>query len=197
MSRIAPCLVAFALTVIITPLVGAQSPEMPEPLAIVVDADGKPMVQVASIRAEEVNVLFDFDGVSAGFELILQNGSFNGCCFVFFSDDNCLGDVYMSPWSENRVLEVSNQQGFAIAGPDATSGTYRVFRSTSTSVSPTFPESVWNQTTILGTCLDINPDQINLLTAEEILPNPLDGFNGPTVANPERLLTVKGGTRLP
>jgi len=51
--------------------------------------------------------------------------------------------------------------------------------------------------TPLGYCQDQPGNQINKAPGEEILPNPLDGFHGPTVANPERLLTIKGGTRLP
>ena len=32
--------------------------------------------------------------------------------------------------------------------------------------------------------------------AEEVLPNPLDGFHGPTIAEPERVLTIAGGDRV-
>ncbi len=37
----------------------------------------------------------------------------------------------------------------------------------------------------------------SLQVAEEVVPNPLDGFHGPSSANPERRLTLQGGTRLP
>ncbi len=95
-------------------------------------------------------------------------------------------------------LERLNQRTVVITGPDGDDGTYRVFRSTSVTLGPAYPESrLYFGNSTLGLCSDEPGTLLNLLPAEEILPNPLEGFHGPTVANPERLLTVKGGTRLP
>lgn len=176
----------------------AQSPEMPEPLAVVVDADGKPMVQVVSFSYSSILVLFDFEGEPASFELLDEYSDFDSYGkLVYFSLDNCQGEVYLSD-NISGPLERLNQRAFVISGPDGDDGSYRVFRSTSVSAATVFPESrMAFGTSTLGYCTDEPGIPRNLLPGEEILPNPLEGFHGPTVANPDRLLTVKGGTRLP
>ncbi len=175
-----------------------QSPEMPEPLGMLVDADGKPMVQVMYISTSSIHVLFDFEGESAAFEMYDDYSDFeNGGRAVFFSLDDCQGDVFISN-SLRGPLERLNQRAILIAGPDADDGTYRVFRSTSLNAGPVFPESKLDfGGSSLARCSDEPGTQRNLFPAEELLPNPLEGFHGPTVASPERLITVKGGTRLP
>ena len=176
----------------------AQSPEMPEPLAIVVDADGKPMAQVIDIEDFQIRVLFSFDGVPARSSLNPYFGHFSGGGILYFSEDNCSGNAYLEFDSTINYLDFLNQQVFRIAGPDAVSGTYRVFRSTSMETSQVSVESGWEDyPPYSGACNDIPATTHDLLPAEEILPNPLEGFHGPTVANPERLCRVKGGTRLP
>lgn len=196
-SRITPCLVALVLAVNISPLIEAQRPEMPEPLAIVVDADGKPMVQVIGIDDIEVRVLFEFDGDPVVSIFRFTRGSFSATD-IYFSLDNCEGSVYLHTWYSNNPLDFQNQRRYEVYGPDHSSGTYRVFRTTAITTAEVTVESVLDVTS--GTpfrCVDLAGHQVSLMEAEEMLPNPLDGFLGPTDANPERLLTVRGGTRLP
>jgi len=180
----------------------AQSPEMPEPLAIVVDADGKPMVQVISITSNEttstvmVGVLFDFDGELDFFNVDLELGHFdNGPSqVVFFSGDNCTGDLFVNgPQQVHAALQLQTRH--VIDGPDSGSGVYRVFRTTGQPPVSVLIESRWN--IALSVCEDTSPTQLEKNPAEEILPNPLEGFHGPTTANPDRVLAVRGGTRLP
>jgi len=192
MSRITPCLVALALSLTITPLVEAQSPEMPEPLAIVVDADGKPMVQVTAIVSDQIQVLFNFGGVLGVFNLYPDWGQFDNRNYVYFMDPDCEGDVYVSKNDVDNVARIQ-QQTFVIIGSDLTAGTYRVYRSTNYSTTSVSPSSWFSPD---GSCFELG-NTLDLLPAEEVLPNPLEGFHGPTLANPERLLTIKGGTRLP
>ena len=176
----------------------AQDAEMPVPGLVVKDADGKAIVQVITLGNDYVpKVIFNFDGVPAAFELVVENGQFSSGKMVYFSGDNCTGDVYISEPSTSNSLDVLNQTSFVITGPDATSGAYRVFRSTSPTTQPFFPESRWNDGNNLGSCQDQPGSQVNLAPAEEILPTPLGGFHGPTTLNPERILTIDGGTRLP
>jgi len=175
----------------------AQSPEMPEPLAILVDADGRPMVQVVDLQENVAWVLFEFDGDPVLSRFSHKYGMFSGGP-VFFSLDNCMGDVYLNTWNPQNMLHDLNQRKFVIMGPDSITGTYRVFSITSNTSGAVFPESqLENASAALGICVDLQGDQNVLVTGQEVLPNPLAGFHGPTVANPERLLTVKGGTRLP
>lgn len=198
MSRSAVLLIALVLLFLTTPAAKAQSPEMPEPLLVLLDADGKPMVQVVGIPDYSVFVLFDFDGAPARFS-VLGNGVFYSYSFVFFSEPNCVGEVYLSAPSSFGPWEMLTPRYFAIAGPHPDDGTYRVFRSTS--LDPTQPTlaSVWNNpTTGFGECVPYpGGGPYFFVPGEEILPNPLDGFHGPTVANPERKMSFKGGTRLP
>ena len=119
------------------------------------------------------------------------------------TDDLFLGAFGLVRGGEVQEVVVRGVNGrrmavFRIAGPDAVSGTYRVFRSTSMETSQVSVESGWEDyPPYSGACNDIPATTHDLLPAEEILPNPLEGFHGPTVANPERLCRVKGGTRLP
>ena len=192
MNRIAPCLVALALTVIITPLAEAQSPEMPAPLAILVDADGKPMVQVTAIVSGHIQVLFNFGGVLGVFSLQPDWGLFDNQKSVFFMDPGCEGDIYVSKTLMD-VVAMMQQQTFVIIGSDLSTGTYHVYRSTNYSTTSVTPSSWFSPD---GSCFDIRGTR-DLMPAEEILPNPLEGFHGPTLDHPERLLTIRGGTRLP
>ena len=71
-------------------------------------------------------------------------------------------------------------------------GTYRVFRSTSTQTAntPVLSYQVPNDV-----CHEDTASRV-LVPAEEVIPNPLEGFHGPTLANPERTWTIEGGDRI-
>ncbi len=103
----------FALLVVIVILVpiqqaSAQSPEMPLPALVLVDADGKPMAQVVGVELENVDgalgsgtrttvkVAFDFGGSSELFS-VQVNGSmaFKNNSFLWFTSDDCTGDPHM------------------------------------------------------------------------------------------------------
>ncbi len=89
MSRFPLFVVLLGLSFLIAPAIEAQSPEMPEPLAMVVDADGKPMLQVVGIDNDDIRVLFEFEGESAIFTLYDDHSDFDAYGrHVFFSLDN-------------------------------------------------------------------------------------------------------------
>jgi len=198
MKRIVLC-VAVSILVCMGPQTAeAQSPEMPVPQLVLLDADGKPMAQVVGMDSYTVYVLFDFDGVAARFSVI-ANGVFASYSVLFFSEPNCVGDVYLSAPHSFGPWESLTPRYFAIAGPSPDDGTYRVFQSTSLDpVQPTLA-SVWsNPTSGFGECEPWGGGGPYVYApGEEILPNPLAGFHGPTLANPERKMSFKGGTRLP
>jgi len=181
----------------------AQSPEMPEPLAIVVDADGKPMVQVVGFRYEtiyiRVEVLFEFEGYPVLTVLNTEAGCLDSGIRVFFLTDDCTGPAFL-----DATVSLSgnlHQVQYTIAGPDPSQGTYEVYKASTHPVAAIVPGSaLYHQTTGDPTwgCREITNGTVEITYfAEKVVPNPLEGFHGPTVANPERILTVKGGTRLP
>jgi hypothetical protein len=169
---------------------------MPVPNLVVKDADGKVIAQVASFGlapGDHPQIMLDIDGVLVAFGVRLDKGWLVNGKIVYFSESGCQGTPYIQPPNPNKWWETQSETGFGVVGPDPDNGTYRMFRSTSPDVSPTFPLSNWDN----GTCGTLGGGQLNLAPAEEVLPNPLGGFHGPTTANPERLLTVEGGTKLP
>ena len=195
---------SFAALTLLTPIhdARAQGPAMPLPGAVVKDADGKLIAQVDSFDSGNFNpvVLFNFDDVPAPFYMQIQHGMFRSFKSVYFTGPDCTGDVYITEPSEQVGLDIIFQTSFVITGPDAVTGTYRVFRSTSPTPGQVSVNSRWVQggnISLLGYCLENEAQQLTLAPAEEIIPNPLAGFHGPTVAYPERMLTIEGGTRLP
>jgi len=193
MARIVLCLTVVGSLLILPQLARAQSPEMPEPLLVLLDVDGKPMVQVVDISGASVVVLFDFDGVPARFNIV-PDGHFMSGSGVYFSEPNCGGEMYLSSPQASAVWEWLTLAYFAIHGPNSDDGTYRVFRSTSLDPVALTPGSGLS---LAGECVPAGGLFSALVPAEEILPNPLAGFHGPTVADPEPRMAVKGGTRLP
>jgi hypothetical protein len=197
-----PVAVSLVLLNTLSTAASAQTPEFPVPLAVVVDADGKAMVQVVSLGDNNLpKVLFNFDGVPAAFELDVENGQFehvNNTKRICFTESSCYGDMYIDPPYHAENLEKLTQTSFVIAGPDDSTGTYRVYRSTSPDEVGVWISSCWVDGDSLGWCMNsIAPTEVSMAPAEEILPNPLEGFHGPTLANRDRLLTIQGGTKLP
>lgn len=203
MSRIALCLAVFALVFIVPQLAEAQSPEMPIPGLVLVDADGKPMAQVVDVGVSpsnlgeglsvQVTVVFDFDDNLAAFTFMPggDGGTLDANIFLRFMAGDCTGQPHMSP--ENGFnYPTPARTAYFILGPDSVDGTYRVYRTTQQPAAVPF-ETYLNAN---GDCL-YDPISTTLSIAEEINPNPLEGYHGPTAANPERVLTIKGGTRLP
>ena len=192
----------FAVLLLVPSLqVAAQSPEMPVPLAVVKDADGKPMAQILGVVSDErLLVLFNFEGDPAIFEANFLTGRFNFEStrkFVWFLSDDCTGPSWVSP--RTTIEEVNRlPRSFVITNPDPELGTYRVFGSTSLTPEDIYPESSLNNGTT--GCANIQGvNEYSLLPAEEILPNPLEGFHGPKDGydSTEGMLSMAGGTRLP
>ena len=191
---------SIAAALIITPGqdATAQSPEMPLPIAVVKDADGKPIAQLLGFDDGWPLVLLQLGGRAHPLTVHLEQGTFGGRQ-VWFGGENCTGDPYIL---ESTLSMIEKQNGaVVIAGPDATDGTYRgVFRSTSTTtVTFYITGSRWYQYDDgrFGECLNVSGISKTFYPAEEIVLNPMEGFHGPTAANPERVLTIEGGTRLP
>jgi hypothetical protein len=138
-------------------------------------------------------VMLSFDGVPGLFiarpwGLLASQFTFR---VVYFSEPSCTGDPFLNEPIDAGLEEMTNT-AFAVLGPDPDMGTYRVFRSTSTQPAntPVLSYQVPNDV-----CHDDAASRV-LVTAEEVLPNPLDGFHGPTTANPERVWTITGGDRI-
>ncbi len=185
-----------AISFLLTPSqsADAQSAEMPLPIAVVKDADGKLIAQIVDIGPNEGSdpkVLLNIGGTPVPFRVSPLKGVFESQRFAYFPFENCSGSPAITPplaigWDS------FSQTSFAVVGPDPDSGTYKVYRSTSPTPVAFSPLSYW----IDGSCDGIT-GQTLLSPAEEVVPNPLAGFHGPTTANPERVWTIEGGTRLP
>lgn len=174
-----------------------QSVEMPLPGSIVVDGDGKPVAQVAGFHCDNNNcwpmVILDIEGTPAflimqPFGLVDRVGYPNGPS-VFFEGAGCTGTSWV-----NQVGGMELQVGthFGVVGPDSVDGTYRLFRSTSTSTDWAEYLSWWAN----GQCSEVS-GQGARFPAEEVIPNPLAGFHGPTSTEPDKTWTITGGDRLP
>ena len=177
--------------------VAAQSPEMPVPGLVVKDADGKVMAQVFDLGSDPdaytVRVVFNFQGWVAAFEVLGPSGVFRSTGQIVFTGTACSGSAYTRTEIRQELGEWSLQR-LMIVGPDKGDGTYRVFRVTSTAWEAITPVTYYDAT---GECLDWSSGGIDGYPVGEVLPNPFEGFHGPTDANPERVLTIEGGTRLP
>jgi len=170
----------------------AQSVALPQPVAVVRDADGKVVAQVAGFTDYVTPlVILHVEGVAAVFVARAFGLEAVNSERVFYSGLGCTGEMYLPQPSGQGIEELTNTK-LSVLGPDPSTGTYRVFKSTSTT-----PENI---TTLShhGTNQDCEDDTMNgqRVTAEEVIPNPLAGFHGPTVANPERTWTIEGGDRL-
>jgi len=199
-------LVAFAAIFLVSPaqLVIAQSPEMPVPNLVVKDADGKVMGQVAGFMTISTDffpiVALNVDGKIAYLvyrsygliDRVASSGGSSGSASVYFSNSDCIGDVYVNQISEVG-LEGQSGNMYGVGGPDSITGEYKLYRSTTLTVSVPSVSSKWEG----GACKNYGPITVGVLAAEEVSPNPFEGFHGPTLANPERVLTIEGGTRLP
>lgn len=171
----------------------AQSSESPVPLAVLKDADGKVIAPLAGFSSPRV--MLNFGGIVGVYDVNPTKGQFGQQITQFyFSGSNCTGSRYL--YTVNP-LYYDTLNGFItiILGPNVSDGTYQVFRTTSLTEISLVPLS--RQT--LGVCENLTRgvtyDRLRLIN--NILPNPMEGFHGPTTANPERVLTIEGGTRLP
>ena len=199
----------------------AQSPTMPIPLAVVKDADGKLIGQIEN--AGEI-ILIDINGATVPFRIkptglvTVQlgqvpiwvpgesGGYYKSAVFeLVFSGPDCTGNVFMAA-PEPFGMAIFNRANYAVWGPDPFTGEYRVFKSTSTDpnlnaavYSAWVWETDWDDFSFRTICKNTDPGQLvyAVSAAVEVLPNPLAGFHGPTDANPERVLTIQGGNRLP
>ena len=172
----------------------AQTASLSVPVAVVKDADGKVVGQVVGFR-ERPLVMLDIDG-GPGLFIARPYGleaaeMGNGIRRVYFSGPGCTGDAFVDPVFDSGLEEMTRAT-FVALGPDPDVGTYRVFRSTSTVTTPIVTLS--QQQPNRG-CEDI-VDGGSKIPAAEVIPNPLEGFHGPTLANPERVWTIVGGDRL-
>jgi len=167
----------------------AQSTVMPVPGARVLDADGKVMAQVVDLGTYDSypRVMLKIDGVTGAFTVMPERGLFYSAKVVYFSATGCGGVIAITP-PASAGMDAITQTSLAIVGPDRDFGTYSVFRSTSGTPASFSPASQWAS----GECLDVT-GSVTAVPAEAVLPNPLDGFHGPTSTAPERVLTIEGG----
>ena len=167
----------------------AQSTVMPVPGARVLDVDGKVMAQVVDLGTYDSypRVMLKIDGVTGAFTVMPERGWFYSAKVVYFSAPSCSGVVAITP-PAGAGMDAITQTSFAVVGPDPDFGTYCVFRSTSITPASFSPASQWAS----GECLAVT-GSVTAVPAEAVIPNPLDGFHGPTTAAPDRVLTIEGG----
>jgi len=115
------------------------------PIAVVKDADGKVIVQVADFGEDPdylPRVLLNFGGTPALLAVNPTNGTFfvsrDLSHWIAFSAFDCAGEAGI--WTRIDIdfpnpygLEAFTKTTFAVMGPDPDLGTYRVFQSTATS----------------------------------------------------------------
>jgi hypothetical protein len=168
----------------------AQSTVMPLPGAVVLDADGKVIAQVVDLGTYDSypRVMLKIGDVTGAFTVMPERGWFYSAKVVYFSAASCTGVVVAITPPASTGMDAITQTSFAVVGPDQTLGTYAVYRSTSSTPASFSPASQWAS----GGCLDLT-DSVTAVPAEPVVPNPLDGFHGPTTAAPERVLTIEGG----
>jgi hypothetical protein len=161
------------------------------PVAVAKDADGKVVGQIAGVSrlTEEPMVFLNVGGKFSVF-VMFSWGLEGRIPTVFFDSPGCMGTPYVKfsgNWGSG-VWEFSER--LATRGPDPVAGTYRVYRRASQPVYSENIYSLWEG----GECLAASGDLLdNLMLAEEVIPNPLGGFHGPTVAEPGRVWTIEGG----
>lgn len=178
--------------------VAAQSAVMPLPAVTVVDGDGKTVGEVVDIfetsNVTHAVIVINVDGIPA-FLHVRDYGLINfiastsdGVASLYFSDPGCSGDAAIGQWG--GIPDIVGAR-FGVAGPDPTLGTYKLYRSTATATVTFQFQSAWTG----GVCME-GPGNVSLYPAEEVIPNPLEGFHGPTVAQPDRTWSLVGGTTI-
>jgi len=186
-----------AVVTLLASTTAAQTAVMPLPQVVAVDGQGTAFSQVIQFTPSDAYwpmVVLDLEGTSALFVIrphgpvdTVANTSAGGET-VYFTSAGCTGDALVNP------VEGFQQQvgtAFGVAGPDATLGTYRLYRSTTMTAVRTRIASAWAN----GVCQD-GAANVFLLPAEEVVPNPLEGYVGPTVAVPDQTWSISGGTRI-
>lgn len=187
---------AVVVVLLSTQFAFAQSAAMPLPVAVVKDADGLVMAQVVDLGSaanpEDMypRIVLNVDGALAWFMVKPVEGLLTSGKTIYFSLDGCLGDAAIDPPAATGFDSFS-QTSFEVMGPDPFMGTYRLFRSTSPTPGSFSSLSKWED----GQCQS-KRGTVTTAPAEEVLPNPLEGFHGPTAAEPGRILTIAGGDRV-
>lgn len=188
--------IAVVVVFLSTQFAFAQSVAMPLPVAVVKDADGLVMAQVVDLGSapspEDMypRIVLNVAGALAWFMVKPVEGLLTSGKTIYFSLDDCLGATAIDPPTATG-WDSFTQTSFEVLGPDPFMGTYRLFRSTSPATSTFSYLSKWED----GACQN-RRGNVATVPAEDVIPNPLDGFHGPTVAEPGRVLTIAGGDRV-
>lgn len=204
MKTLATALILVCALFIPVQSVAAQEAEMPVPNLVVKDADGKVMGQVSGfhsltgqmfpfiVLSVEGKLVYLFFRTYGLIDRVASNHSGTGGPSVYFSDFDCTGDAYVNHVSHTELEALSGNM-YGVAGPDSITGEYKLYRSTTLDVTTLPLSSKWER----GSCINYGPQNTSSLAAEEVTPNPLSAFHGPTTAQPDRLLTISGGDRIP
>ncbi len=195
--EVIPTMFVAATMTLLVSTAAAQTAVMPLPHVVAVDGQGTTFAQVVQFTPADTYwpmVVLDVEGTPA-LLVIRSHGPVDTVAntsadagTVYFTSPGCTGDPLVNPATgfQEQVGTV-----FGVAGPDPTLGTYRLYRSTTMTPTRTRIASAW----VDGFCQDVTAN-IFVLAAEEVLPNPLEGFVGPTVAVPEQRWSISGGTRI-
>jgi len=198
-SSVMRSVIAAAALMCCAATVAAQSAVMPLPHVVAVDGQGLKFAQVIQFTPADAYwpmVVLDVEGIPAllvvrprgPVDTVANTSSDRGT--VHFTSPGCTGDPLVNPAPANGFQQYVGTM-FGVAGPDPTLGTYRLFRSTTLTPVKTRISSAW----VDGFCQDVSYN-ISVLAAEEVLPNPLEGYVGPTVAVPDQMWSIAGGTRI-
>jgi len=188
MFVLVPCQTAFA-----------QSASMPVPGLVVKDSDGKVIGQVAGFHEGKTNdnvypfIVLNVEGQLAYLyfrpygliDRVASEVGDPGGGSVFFWNADCVGDAFVNSVHPGSLEAWSSGVNFGVAGPNPITGEFKLYRSTTLTPTLTGVGSYWGT----GNCITPVSFSLDLLPAEEVLPNPLLGFHGP--------LTLSGGDKLP
>jgi len=171
----------------------AETVANPLPLLVVRDGDGKTVGQVLDLRCggEWLNNCYPVIALNiVGEPALVRVDTWGPTMPVYFASTNCLGAAYLSSYV-NALVSWNTQVG--VVGPDPSLGTYTVYRATSTTPASVTTFSWWTPTA--PECQNYTQTG-SRYPAEEVTPNPLGGFHGPTLSEPDKKWSVAGGTKI-
>lgn len=177
-------ILAWMLTSVMVSWTHAQTVSLPFPAAVVMDGDGKVLGEVVSL--DPPAVILNISGTAAAFAVDQYRPRSVPPLDVYFELPDCEYDgvAYIDGLGSFGVLA---GEAFVVMGPDWANGTYRVFGTIG--AGPPIDwfvdmQSRYDQTT--GICTNGGWSLYQSLPVFEIVPNPLEGYHGPSSSHPDR-----------
>jgi len=189
--------IAVSLSLVLVLIVGVnafgQTVALPQPVAVAKDAEGKVVTQVSGVTFEDsagmALAILNVDGIPACFRITFEGLRACADSPLYFSEPNCTGDMFVKSPAITGIEAITHIK-VVVIGPHQTLGTYRVFRSLP---GPTVNINYDSYQTVYSGCINVPGGPILVNAAAEVLPNPLEGFHGPSDAYPDQEWTIEGG----